>query len=448
MAPEPAANKIGKTVGERLRAARIAQNYTQGQLAAPDFSVSYISAIERGQIHPSLRALEILSTRLGLSSTQLLPNRVQQDDHHAAPLIQPERDNDENDLILLEIQVLLRQRDGAQAFAKLEKIPLKRLKQSQQLQHTYFTGWAAFLLNNLEASEYILNNLVQKTKDEEESYLNTHLLYLLGIVYAVLHKYEQALLVHQRCLNILKSATPQDAFFIAQVSMHLGNHYLETGDAEQAQQTFKDALEATNSFTSAKQKQQFYLGLSEHYADDKRFDLATIYGYKSLSLHNETSRKKQRSVLYHALGQALLKQEPAQAMAQLDETLRQDSVQQDALAQASLYLRKAQLYFSEHQLYEALDCAQEAHQLAKTYTDSPITAEILLTLGRIEYAQEEYAEGDVHFVEGLAILEQVGSQNELAEQSVRYAQLLENRGNEREAFTYFRRAFQTSQRSR
>src|SRR5260370_7514792 len=64
--------QIGQTVGPRLRAARLAKKYTQSQLASPDFSVSYISAIERGQIQPSLRALEIFALRLGTTSTNLL----------------------------------------------------------------------------------------------------------------------------------------------------------------------------------------------------------------------------------------------------------------------------------------------------------------------------------------------------------------------------------------
>src|SRR6266853_3509066 len=68
---------IGQTVGAKLREARQAKKYTQSQLAAPDFSVSYISAIERGQIHPSLRALEILARRLDLSSTYLLSEHTQ-----------------------------------------------------------------------------------------------------------------------------------------------------------------------------------------------------------------------------------------------------------------------------------------------------------------------------------------------------------------------------------
>src|SRR6266567_9450614 len=62
-------------VGAKIRATRLAQKMTQGQLAKPDFSVSYISAIERGQIQPSLRALEILAQRLELNAAELLPGQ-------------------------------------------------------------------------------------------------------------------------------------------------------------------------------------------------------------------------------------------------------------------------------------------------------------------------------------------------------------------------------------
>src|SRR5712691_3854358 len=69
---DPPHQQMGKSVGAKLREARLAKKYTQSQLAQKDFSVSYISAIERGQIHPSLRALEIFALRLGLSSKDLL----------------------------------------------------------------------------------------------------------------------------------------------------------------------------------------------------------------------------------------------------------------------------------------------------------------------------------------------------------------------------------------
>ncbi len=70
--------RIGQTLGAKLRAARLARKFTQSQLAQPDFSVSYVSAIERGQIHPSLRALEIFAQRLGISSSDLLSKQTGQ----------------------------------------------------------------------------------------------------------------------------------------------------------------------------------------------------------------------------------------------------------------------------------------------------------------------------------------------------------------------------------
>src|SRR5690348_16693816 len=69
---DPMHQQMGRSVGAKLKEARLAKKYTQSQLAGNDFSVSYISAIERGQIHPSLRALEIFAMRLGLSSKELL----------------------------------------------------------------------------------------------------------------------------------------------------------------------------------------------------------------------------------------------------------------------------------------------------------------------------------------------------------------------------------------
>src|SRR6185437_11792424 len=51
-------------LGVRLRQARLRLNMTQSEVASDHFSVSYISAVERGQIRPSLGALEVLSDRL------------------------------------------------------------------------------------------------------------------------------------------------------------------------------------------------------------------------------------------------------------------------------------------------------------------------------------------------------------------------------------------------
>src|SRR5438874_5219659 len=101
--------RIGQTVGAKLRAARLARNYTQSQLAQPDFSVSYISAIERGQIHPSLRALEIFAQRLGISSTDLLSKQTGQALQGFSEKDAANENKQDTELQLLEAQLLILQ---------------------------------------------------------------------------------------------------------------------------------------------------------------------------------------------------------------------------------------------------------------------------------------------------------------------------------------------------
>src|SRR5579859_5143972 len=59
-------------MGKRLREARLRLNMTQSEVASDQFSVSYISAVERGQIRPSLGALEQLSSRLEVPLAELV----------------------------------------------------------------------------------------------------------------------------------------------------------------------------------------------------------------------------------------------------------------------------------------------------------------------------------------------------------------------------------------
>src|SRR5713226_9456431 len=122
MSPDESDNRPGRAVGAKIRAARRAMKLTQSKLAGPDFSVSYISAIERGQIQPSLRALEILARRLELSSTDLLSGNSQQADKLA---VSTSATNDEEfliDFILLEAQTSILQNKATEALTQLQHL--------------------------------------------------------------------------------------------------------------------------------------------------------------------------------------------------------------------------------------------------------------------------------------------------------------------------------------
>lgn len=65
---------IPRYVGAQIRWARKKARLTQEQLAEPIFSTGYISAVERGAIIPSLKALEHIATKLGVSVSYLANN--------------------------------------------------------------------------------------------------------------------------------------------------------------------------------------------------------------------------------------------------------------------------------------------------------------------------------------------------------------------------------------
>src|SRR5947208_4858869 len=112
--------QMGQSVGAKLRAARQAKRYTQSKLAWPDFSVSYISAIERGQIHPSLRALEILARRLDLSSRDFLPENGQSlSDRAGTTGIHSNNEEESIALTLLEVPIYILQGVPVQALELL-----------------------------------------------------------------------------------------------------------------------------------------------------------------------------------------------------------------------------------------------------------------------------------------------------------------------------------------
>lgn len=63
---------FGKDTGKRLRALRLARNMTQRELAGERYSVSYISAIERGRVRASLGVLEWCAQQLAVQLHELL----------------------------------------------------------------------------------------------------------------------------------------------------------------------------------------------------------------------------------------------------------------------------------------------------------------------------------------------------------------------------------------
>ena len=288
----------------KLRAARLARRYTQSQLAAPDFSVSYISAIERGQIHPSLRALEILARRLDLNSSHLLPDRSQPGNGVPAPSLS--RDGDEMDLVLIEGQIAILQGNAQQAIHRLSRLPHKGMKPQLLLRQGLLLGWAYLLTDQLPASEQSLLDVEKHAKEQHNTPTLLHALYLLGQVYTAMYNHEQAQQGYERCLAEMEHAVPLDPFLQSQVYNLLGQEYAALEQSDMAIEKFKQAIAIAEELTDVTYLKTVYQEICTHYANTQEYLLATIYAHKCLHLQRQNILPLKREI-YHNLGRAMMK---------------------------------------------------------------------------------------------------------------------------------------------
>ncbi len=432
---------IGKLVGARLREARQAKHMTQGQLAQDDFSVSYISAIERGQIHPSLRAMEIFAHRLGLSSKDLLlsPPKV------SGPVgLVTMSGEDQVDVQILNAEVMLHLKATERAIPVLEELASKRsLSSAQKSRALYLLGKAHLQLNDLQVSEHFFAEAARQLKDTD-SLLAIRILNAQGIVHTLMHHHSQGMALFQTCREKLEAHPGLDMYLTAEVYTHLGQHYLELERDEDALALFQSALQQTQASDPVQQIERYTQALQESISAGEHSH-ATLTAHKLLYLLDRSKSQALYRELYHQLGRALLESNSEQARAHLEETLRQT---QDTLVQASAHIHLATWNLAQHKVAEAKKHAQKAKAMLESGGSSMIAADAAIISGKIEYAQKHYEAGDTFFEQGLSMLEQLDAREELADQSAEYAQLLENRGDMHRAVAYWKKAFERRQRYR
>ena len=438
---------IGQTVGAKIRAARLAKKYTQSRLAQPDFSVSYISAIERGQIHPSLRALEILAIRLGLSSTDLLPQPSSNNAHPGSSSNEAVQNATDIEVQFLEAQVAIWQNAGQRAITQLHELASQNLTPRQRIHLSYLLGWAYAETSQFQEGEDALAEAARLVKDPNDQ-MSLQILNLLGTVYASMHNYAQSLQTHQRSLEMLENMQPLNPFLMAQVYTNMGLHFTYLNKFQQAIEMFQRALTITETLSNPDQLQSTYWQLLQHAIEINDYQEANRYGYKMLQVSSQEYSQSLRSEIYYYLGRAMLHGDQQTAYAYLEKTLVEAEAMRDQLVLASVTTQLAQWLFAHDKISEAQEQAEKAFVLASLYNDSIIKAEALITLGKVAFAQKSYEVGDGHFVAALKMLEQLGTPEELADGSATYSQLLEEQGRMSEAIFYMRQAFAARQRMR
>jgi transcriptional regulator with XRE-family HTH domain len=171
-----------RTLGDRLRMARYAANLTQEELASGNFSKSYISAVERGKMTPSIPALRFLAARLDVSLAYLLgedfPNQEQPPAEVASlePASSQEPSlEDQLAQCFEDTEHLLTRGDPDAALKRLGAQPPPDLNTAQQARWNWLYAWTLAQQHREQEANAVLEQGLRAAHESQDLITQGHL---------------------------------------------------------------------------------------------------------------------------------------------------------------------------------------------------------------------------------------------------------------------------------
>ncbi len=448
--PSFEAANVGKAVaarvGTNIREVRTKLGMTQAQLAAPEFSISYISAIERGKIRPSLKALSILARRLDVPLTFLLEGSPSGASEARAVGYSPTDAGPDQrvDVDLLQADVLVLQG----AFKHAEELLLPILPEritTDQVYHLYLLRGEVHLGSG-EYQEAIVDLRAALSQGESlnDSEYTERARNLLGKAYFALYNYTLAMENHLRCNAAIEQGLVSDPVFSLEVYSNLANDYFRLGDLEKAVAYFHRAIDMLDSMKrDSKSFAQKYMQISEHYKSIGKMVMARDYAMRSLAVYEMRYEQRLVGMTHQKLGKTLEK------LDNLDEAEREyhhaiaiERELNDEVAASICHTGLAELLLKRDKIEEAEHEAQEALKFAQMGNDAQTQGQALIALAQISHKKADFESEDKFFTQALDLLDAANAYEIAGGAYFRYANMLEERGEVQRSLTAIKKAFE------
>lgn len=444
-------------LGQRLRRARLTRNLTQGEVAKNQFSVSYVSAVERGQIRPSLGALEKLAERLQVPITDLLGDTDFEAKFGAGAAAAEARDpaaervREDVDAKLRDAQALALQ-DTPQSVRQAVEM-LQRLSATTSLNGREQAALAMRLSpcyaqqRRGEDARRVAQDGLAAAERAHDDALVARLRFALGKAHALLHANALALDAFRRCVEAIEAGRVTDPAFHLEALAQLSNQYTLLGDHDQAMRTLLQAAKVAESVTNPATLGKTYWSLSRAFADKGDATTARYYTLKSTSAYQEAESRQAIAGIYNRLGRAYAEVGSFDdAREQLQTAYALASAQRDAPGVVEAQRGLAMLALKQGNLEEAAAAARDAQERAEALPDTRERAETLLVWAQVRERQQQMDEAQRMFEEAITLLREADAPERLRAAYAQFSEFLERKGESRHALEMLRQAFQTAAR--
>lgn len=462
---DASSKKVIAGIGARLRKARLENNMTQEKLAGSEFTKGYVSALERGAVRPSLKALDVFSRRLNMPLSDFISER-----HN--PDTTPEREAFQEDLVYRfnYARMLIRTGSAGEALeyvARLEEIGapfMQKLPAKLSYWLPYLRGLAYMQLEEYSSAQIELEGALailapEAKKDDAAKAAAVPVRDALGVVLRRKGSPAQALEHHLDCLKEVKSSTVQDHSVLLSVYNNLVDDYRLLGDSGKALALSREVLRASAANTDLEQQALNYWRMSSERNEAGEWSDAKTYATRALHILGAADARISASAIHlktAALLSAAGKFEEAQTQLQNAGEMLTGTGNNEM--QSRLYLEYAELARSTGNIDEAANYANRSVLLSdRLRQETPgkagkqaqlgalkLFVEAVSTAAQLAERQSKTEEADRLFDIALNSLSQPELGELLSEISYSRAQVFEQRGDHKKAMEYYRQAAQGS----
>lgn len=437
-------------LGQRLRRARLARNLTQGEVAKNQFSVSYVSAVERGQIRPSLGALEKLAERLQVPLTDLLSGQEQDFkpiSTGAAARESATRYREDIDDRLREAQILSRQGKVEEALTILLRLSNQTLSTREETTLHWHLAYCYIEQGRGEEARREAAEGLRLAERLDNVDLTERLRNELGNAYSLLHSHAIALDTYRACLPAIERGLMRDTTFQLSVYFNIGNQYWNLGEYDNAIEYLRKGADLAADVVNPEVLGGTYWALSLAYSNQGDHSQAKLYAMRAIACYEQADNRRLVARIYNRLGRTYaLSGQIQDALTQLETAYEIARSQQDARGMAEAQRSLAEVYLEEGRLAEAVSTAEEALASGDA-TDDPLQrAESLLTLAKVQERQENYRAAEQSYDQAIELLQPLEALEHLRDAYAQFSEFLERRGESQRAYEMLKQAYRSSGR--
>ena len=451
-------------LGEHIKKIRQEKGLTQERLAGNEFTKGYVSALERGAVRPSLKALDVFARRLGVPITDFLATSTSHDLTHERSVEAQQED-------------FLYQCNYAKMLMRAGKVneALDLVQEIESAAEAYAEALPpglAYLPSFLRGRAYLQESAPKQARPQLEKALTTaegdeeataRVRNLLGVAYFQLDLPQLAVEQHLESARSITGEVIKDPNFIVSVYRNLANDYWALNEPGRAISVYEEILPILNDLNDLEEQARVFWGMAMAYEKVNDRAHARLYGLRALHIYEAADNGVEAACIGLNLAEALTRDARyEEATGLLERAAHFASGTGNRAVMSYLYRANANLARREGRLEEAAQHAGESVRLgeaifqaargeegvgqggaslvwqdpARTYADA------LQAAALVAEAQGRKEDSDELFQQALALLETGGFEETRHSINFSYAEVLSARGEFERAMQHYRAAAQ------